>query len=142
MDQNEFDWYSLGGQNDGFEEQDQQNDEYNDYASPYDFDILEDIDTLLFSRLNSFYHSLTNEQLDMEEFEQMNDENETGAQLANDERKEFLASKINYFFHQLRQQLSPEQQNQVHLIHSTINIDIAKICEYFHQRTVQILTPH
>ena len=103
MDQNEFDWYSLGGQNDGFEEQDQQNDEYNDYASPYDFDILEDIDTLLFSRLNSFYHSLTNEQLDMEEFEQMNDENETGAQLANDERKEFLASKINYFFHQLRQ---------------------------------------
>ena len=39
----------------------------------------------------------------MEEFEQVNDQNETGAQLANDERKEFLASKINFFFLQLRQ---------------------------------------
>ena len=31
-----------------------------------DFDVLQDIDTVLFMRVNSFYHSISNQQLDRE----------------------------------------------------------------------------
>ena len=68
------------------------------------FDILHDIDTVLFLRVNSFYHSISGHELDRRDFDMVHDShhlamNETGSQLANDERTQFAAGKINFFFH-------------------------------------------
>ena len=82
-----------------------------------DFDVIRDIDTVLFFRLNSFMHSVSDRELDRSRRFQLSaqeDANKQVDQLANDERSEYAAGKINFFFHQLKKILSPQQQEEVH----------------------------
>ena len=60
--------------------------------------------------------------------------NET-QKLANDERIEFATGKISYFFHEMMDVLSPEQIDIIRQVHRTLNQDIVKVFDYFHQRT-------
>lgn len=104
------------------------------------FNILEDIDTVLFFRLNSFLHSVSNSELQNDSFD-FSKINET-QKLANDERTEFATGKISFFFHQMQDVLSPEQIELMRSIHRQLNADIVKVFEYFHQQTCQILSPN
>mmetsp|Transcript_25744 Transcript_25744/g.34402 ORF Transcript_25744/g.34402 Transcript_25744/m.34402 type:complete len:145 (-) Transcript_25744:914-1348(-) len=101
-----------------------------------DFNILDDIDTVLFFRVNSFVHSVTGSELQDHSFEAMeHGVNETPAKLANDERTEYASSKINFYFHKLMALLEPAQVTMVQKVHRTLNQDIGTVLDYFHKRT-------
>lgn len=70
-----------------------------------DFNILEDIDTVMFFRVNSFVHSLTGYELEHPDF--LKNKNDT-IRLASDKRSEYASSKINDYFHGLMTLLSAE----------------------------------
>ena len=66
--------------------------------SDHDFDVLEDLDTVMYWRVNSFFHSISNEQLMLDNYLDDAKVNET-VQLANTEQAEYAQGKINYYFH-------------------------------------------
>ena len=75
----------------------------------------------------------------MQEYQSMPHMNETQQRLANDVRADFAAGKINFFFHQMLALLSPQQIADVRVIHKTLNDDVIKVLDYFHQSTCRIL---
>ena len=77
------------------------------FKEPMPFNVLEDIDTVLLHRVNSFFHSISNQQLEHHR-DYDEGENETGMQLANEEQTEFVTGKINFYFHQLKDLLSEQ----------------------------------
>ena len=111
-------------------------DDYND------FNILDDIDTVLFFRVNSFVHSVTGTELNEIPFHLGESAvNEAPPKLASEERSDFASSKINFYFRELINLLRPDQVHMVHKIHRTLGRDIGSVLDYFHARSCQILTP-
>ena len=86
------------------------------------FNILDDIDTVLFLHVNAFIHSITDTLLEDEELELPLHRNDSKA--PNDERTEYATSRINFYFHQLMQIMSESQIEAIRQIHHTLNDDI------------------
>lgn len=108
-----------------------------------DFNILDDIDTVLFFRVNSFVHSVTGHEIEHPSYldEHYANQSDAVTKLASDERADYASSKINQYFHGLMELLRPEQVALVRKIHRALNGDISQVLEYFHGRTSQILSP-
>ena len=93
-DFNYADWLDYGAYDvDGPLESDAEESDNDD-----NFNILDDIDTVLFFRVNSFVHSVTGHELGIHHpYVEGHDTNQSvaGTKLAQDERTDYASSKIN-----------------------------------------------
>ena len=100
-------YYYYGGGLQDYQDESREEDSVFAPVSQKGFEVLDDIDTVLFFRVNSFIHSISNKQLKYTD-ENESKMNESFNKLDQDEKTEFAQGKINFFFHQLKDILSTD----------------------------------
>lgn len=103
------------------------------------FKILEDIDMLLYSHLNFFIQSISDKALEPG-YLGMSHDNQTTL-LSGEVRSQFASEKVNEYFHQMHDLLTPHQQQEVEKLHESLSVAIKYVFDHYHTKACAILTP-